>query len=361
MEKKDKELYQRLKEFLDLKAISRHEEAVVEKLKENLNSNLEYQRDGLGSIIFSQKNKKANTPLISVVAHMDEVGYYIQDILDNGQLRISPIGGLWPLTVIGTKAIVINDEAKEFPGVFGHTSIHILEKEKVNKAPLTTDLFVDLGFSSKKEVEQNKISVANQVYLTGEAFVMNKKYVVGKAMDNRAGVLVIDQLLQRLAQKDLNCQMYLAGSVQEEVGTRGAKTIAQILKSDISIAIDTCAAHDTYKAIKGIQKLGEGAALRIKDGGTIMDPKLVNWILEIAKEKNIKAYKYVAQGGGTDAAALQYGNKGVATITISLPQRYLHSPLGVCHIDDIKAAIDLIEQIILKLNSKTYQDKIAYQ
>lgn len=355
-------IFQTVKKYCQIDGISRYEDKVVEELKRSvMDDNLICQRDGMGSVIFSQKNNNSDGPIIQIAAHMDEVGFIVQDITDKGQLRLSMIGGIWPLTVIGSKAIVYASNGKKYEGVFGHTSIHILEIEKRTKAPELKDLFVDLGFKSKEEAEKAGIEVADRVLLTGDVFLMNNDYVVGKAIDNRAGVAVLEHLVNRLKDKKLNNKPYFVGTVQEEVGTRGAKTSVQKIKPNIAIAIDTCAAHDTMGAISGIQELGLGAALRIKDGGTLMDPKLVNYLMEIAKENNIKAYKYVAQGGGTDAAELQYGNEGVATITISLPQRYLHSPLGVCHLEDLEAAIDLIEKFILKLNKEDFETKISYK
>lgn len=361
MNEKDKKLFDKLKGYMDIHGMSRYEEEVANQLKKTVNEKLMYERDGLESMIISQKNKK-NGPVIQIAAHMDEVGFIVQDILDNGQLNLSMIGGVWPLTVIGTKGILYLSSGKKLEGVFGHTSIHILEIEKRAKAPELKDLFLDIALSSKKEAIEIGIEVGNRVCLTGDVFSFGKdgKYVAGKAMDNRAGVTIVDELIMRLRDKELPNQTYFVGTTQEEVGTRGAKTSVSKIKPDIAIAIDTCAAHDTFGAIPGIQKLGDGAALRIKDGGTLMDPKLINYIMDVAKENNIKAYKYVAQGGGTDAAELQYGSNGVATITISLPQRYLHSPLGVCHLDDINATIELIEKLILTINQKTFDEKIKY-
>jgi endoglucanase len=245
--------------------------------------------------------------------------------------------------------------------VFGHTSIHILEKEKVAKAMALKDMFVDIGAISKKEVEKLGIEPADRIYLSGESFRMhNSDYVVGKAMDNRAGVTIIDQVVNQLAKETLPNDTYIVGTVQEEVGTRGAKTSVSLINPDVAIAIDTCASHDTYKAIPGIQKLGKGIALRVKDGGTLMDPKLVKYIYDLAKKHKIPAYKFVAQGGGTDAAALQYGEGGVATITLSIPQRYLHSPLGVSNLIDIKAGIDLIVEFIKSFDAKALSS-IAYK
>lgn len=362
MKKEIKDMYNKVKKYCEIDGLSRYEDAVVDELKKSTkSSNIVYERDGMGSIIFSQKNKPKTGPIIQIAAHMDEVGFIVQDITDNGQLRLSMIGGIWPLTVIGTKAVVYNAKGKKYEGVFGHTSIHILETEKRNKVPELKDLYVDLGFKTKKEAENNHIEVGNRVCLTGDCFAMNEEYVVAKAMDNRAGVAVLEEVINRVKNVKLKNQVYFVGTVQEEVGTRGAKTSVQKIKPNIAIALDTCASHDTYQAIPGTQELGKGAALRIKDMGTLMDPKLVDYLMKLSKEYKIPVYKYVAQGGGTDAAELQYGNGGVATITISLPQRYLHSPLGVCNIKDLIAAADLIEKFLLKMDEKEYKKYLSYE
>lgn len=362
MKKEFKQMYEKVKKYCQIDGLSRYEEDVVEEIKKSTESaNLMYERDGMGSIIISQKNKPKTGPIIQIAAHMDEVGFIVQNITDKGQLRLSMIGGIWPLTVIGTKAIVYNAKGKKYEGVFGHTSIHILEVEKRNKVPELKDLYVDLGFKTKKEAEDNLIEVGSRVCLTGDCFTMNDEYVVAKAMDNRAGVAVLDEVINRIKNIKLKNQVYFVGTVQEEVGTRGAKTSVQKIKPNIAIALDTCASHDTYQAIPGTQELGKGAALRIKDMSTLMDPKLVDYLMKLSKEYKIPVYKYVAQGGGTDAAELQYGNGGVSTITISLPQRYLHSPLGVCNLKDLIAAADLIEKFLLKMDEIEYKKYLSYK
>lgn len=362
MSNKIDEMYNKVKKYCQINGMSRYEEGVVEELKKSTeDKNLIIERDGMGSVIFSQKNKPILGPIIQIAAHMDEVGFIVQDITEKGQLKLSMIGGIWPITVIGTKAIVQTSNGKTYEGIFGHTSIHILEVEKRNKCPELKEMFVDLGFKSKVEAQEAGIEIADRVNLTGDVFRMNEKYVVGKAVDNRVGVAILEEVINRLKTKKLENQVYFVGTVQEEVGTRGAKTSVNKIKPNIAIAIDTCASHDTFGAIPGIQELGNGAALRIKDMGTLMDPKLVDYLMKIAKEHNIKAYKYVAQGGGTDAAELQYGSDGVATITISIPQRYLHSPLGVAHLDDIISVADLLEKFILKMNEKEYETYIKYK
>ncbi|MGZ9431538.1 M42 family metallopeptidase [Mycoplasma sp. CB776] len=361
MKNNKEEIFKKLKEYMEIEGVSRREEKVANKLKSNtMSENLNYEYDNFGSLIITKKNHNQG-PKIMVTAHMDEVGYTVLDILENGQVRVATIGGIWANVIIGTKAKLVTSENKEFYGVFGHTSIHILERDKIQKAVTTKDLFVDFGFKDKKEVEEQGVQAGDIIYIHGETFrLFNQDLVVGKAMDNRAGVTVLDFLVNNLKDEKLNNIPYFVGTVQEEVGTRGAKTSVSKINPDIAIAIDTTASHDTYQTISGRQKLGNGVAIRVQDRGTMMDPKLIEVLMQLAKNKGIKIYKFVAQGGGTDATELQYGKGGVATVTISIPQRYLHSPLGVCDLNDLQAVIQLLTEFFKFMNNEEY-NKIQYK
>ncbi|UWD34445.1 M42 family metallopeptidase [Mesomycoplasma molare] len=349
-------VFSRLKEYMEIEGVSRYEDNVVEALKNNTkDANVEYSRDRFGSLIMTKKGHTSG-PKIMLAAHMDEVGYAVLDILDNGQIKVSPIGGLWPTVVVGTKAKLIASSGKEFYGIFGHTSIHIMEREKISKAMTTKDLFVDFGFKDKKEAEEQGIEPGDRILMHGETFrLYNSDLVAGKSMDNRAGVTVLDQIINRLKDQKLPNRPYFVGTVQEEVGTRGAKTSVSLIEPDIAFAIDTGASHDTDGAIKGDPKLGLGVAINIQDYETMMDPKLVKILTDIAKKHNIPVYKYVAQGGGTDAAELQYGKGGVPTISLSIPQRYLHSPLGVASLFDMEALINLMVEFLKAFDQKTFE------
>lgn len=351
---KYKDLFDRLNVYMNIEAMSRFEEPVVDELKRNISSSkFEITRDGFGSFIALKKSKKANAPKVMVAAHMDEVGYLVRMIKDNGNILVSPVGGVWPTTVVGTKAkLVTNSENKVFYGVFGHTSIHILEAEKVTKAITNKELFVDFGFMSKKEVEEAGIEIGDRIYISGETIKFPNEIVGGKAMDNRAGVTAMEFIAKNIQDLELDCDVYLVGTVQEEVGTRGAKASVSIINPDVAFAVDTGASHDTSDCIPGVPVLGKGAAILVKDGGTLTDPKLVNDLMTISKEKDIKAYKYIAEGGGTDASELQYGKGGVSTVTVSIPQRYLHSPIGLASLVDIEATIDLVTEFIKSFNSE---------
>ncbi|MDZ7293418.1 zinc-binding metallopeptidase family protein [Mycoplasmopsis pulmonis] len=355
-------LFNRLKEYMELEAMSRYEEPVVEALRKNISKGFVSSRDGLGSLILKHEKSKSNSPRIMVAAHMDEVGYTLREVETNGQVRLSAVGGIWPTVVIGTKAkLYVNATGKTYDGVFGHTSIHIMDPAKFKEAIQTNDLYADFGFESKEKAEQLQVSAGDRVYLSGQTIRLHDPNLVGgKAMDNRAGVTVLDYIAQHIQNVDLPNETFLVGTVQEEVGLRGAKASVGIVEPDIAIALDTCASHDTLGAKQGIQKLGNGAALRIQDQGTMMDPKLVEFIFALAKKHNIPAYKYVAQGGGTDAGELQFGKKGVATITISIPQRYLHSPIGVASLVDLKACGDLIVEFLKSFDKEAFE-KMKYK
>ncbi|MBU4690037.1 M42 family metallopeptidase [Mycoplasma zalophidermidis] len=344
----------RLKEYMEIEAMSRYEEPVAQALKNNTQSNnLEYTRDGFGSLIISNKQTDPNAPVIMIAAHMDEVGYFVRSIEENGNMLVSPVGGIWPATVIGTKCkLVTNKDNKIIYGVFGHTSIHILESEKISKVPTNKELYIDCGFNSKQEALDFGIEAGDRVYMSGEAIDMPNNLIAGKAMDNRAGVTVIDFLANNIKDLKLPNKTYIVGTVQEEVGLRGAKTATSIIDADVAIAIDTCASHDTTGCIKGGTKLGDGVALLVKDGGLLTNPKLTEMLMSLARKHNIPAYKYISEGGGNDATSLQYGKGGVPAITFSLPQRYLHSPIGVCSLVDIQAAIDLATEFVKTFNAE---------
>lgn len=351
-----KEIAEILKKYMEIEAISRYEEPVARELiKSTKNPNFTYSRDALGSLIIHKASKVKNAPKVMIAAHMDEVGYMVRKIESNGQMLVTTVGGVWPSVVIGTRAkLITNKDKREFIGLFGHTSIHILEREKVSKAMTEKELFIDFGFKSDKEVAEAGIEIGDPVYMDGETIMLANDLVCGKAMDNRAGITSLQMIANAVADIDLACDLYLVGTVQEEVGTRGAKTSVSIINPDISIALDTGASHDTLNCIPGVPVLGNGAALLVKDSGTMMDPGLLEMLMRVARDNKIKAYKYVAEGGGTDASQLQYAQGGAATITVSIPQRYLHSPLGVCSLVDIEASVNILIEFVKIFNENLY-------
>ncbi|WP_029512979.1 M42 family metallopeptidase [Mycoplasmopsis iners] len=354
---------EQLIKYMELEAPSRFEQPVAKMLLENIDQKqYEVSYDNFGSIILHKKSKNPNAPKVMIAAHMDEVGFLVKDVAKTGQILVKPIGGIWPNVVVGTKATLVTNDNQKYLGIFGHTSIHIMQAEKVQKAVTMNDLYVDFGFVSDEEAKNKGVEIGNVIYMSGETIHFdNPDLIAGKAMDNRAGVCVLQYIANKLANENLDVDLYLVGTVQEEVGTRGAVTSVSLINPQIAIALDTTSSHDTPNVIAGTTKLGYGAALRIMDGAMLADPKLTEFLCEIGKNKNIAHYKFISMGGGTDASELQYSKGGAATITISLPQRYLHSPIGMCNLNDLLSAGDLLVEFAKAMNEKQYTNKIMYK
>lgn len=355
---RENQFKERLIKYMEIEAMSRYEEPVVNELKKELaNEGFEFSRDNFGCLIMHKPSKNPNAPKVLLAAHMDEVGYVVRNFDKKGQLYLSTVGGVWPCAVIGTKAKLITSNNETFIGLFGHTSIHIMQEEERKKAITENELFADFGFKGDEDAIAHGVNVGDRVYMSGETILFNDQNLIGgKAMDNRAGVTVLEFVAKAVAKLDLDIDLYLVGSVQEEVGTRGAKTVASMIDPDIAIAVDTSASHDTPNTIPGNVSLYKGAALRLKDRGTMMDPKLVQFFVDLSKKYNIPTFKYVAMGGGTDAFELQFSKGGAATLTISLPQRYLHSPIGVCCISDLLAAVDLLTKFLTDFKQSDWEN-----
>ncbi|QJR44097.1 M42 family metallopeptidase [Mycoplasma miroungirhinis] len=359
-----KQFKEKLIKYMELEAMSRYEEPVANELKNSTKSpNFQYSYDNFGSLIIFKKSKINNAPKVMISAHMDEVGYIVRMIDKTGQLLLMPIGGIWASVAVATKAtLVTNKDNKRFIGVFGHTSIHVMTPNQVNNALKNNELFADFGFKNYQDAVDNGVEVGDRVYMSGETIIFNDEDLIGgKAMDNRAGVMTLEYIANEIKDLELACDVYLVGTVQEEVGTRGAKTSVTLIEPDIAIALDTTTSHDTYSIVEGNTKLQAGAALRVFDRDTLMDPKLINFIVNIGLKNNINFYKYVAVGGGTDAGELQYGKGGVSTLTISIPQRYLHSPIGVSSIHDMMSSGNLIIEFLKKLTPNTYLENIKHK
>lgn len=345
-----KETFKYLEYFLNRDGISGFEKDIAEAyINEVKKHGAKIERDGLGSVIASIGEKG---PKLMFASHMDEVGWVVQQITDGGMIRLSDIGGHWNHTILASQVKVIGRSGKEFVGVIGSTSVHILPAEQRTKVMELKDIFVDLGFNNRDEVEKAGISVGDQVVRISKATLLadGDKYMA-KAIDNRVGVAIIAKIIENLKGKKIDNQLFAVATAQEEVGLRGGRTSMQKIQPDIAIAIDTTASHDTPNVIPGDSKLGKGVAITMKDNSAIANPMLANYLYDLAKEKKIPVYKYVSQGGGNDSGITQYSQAGIPVVTIAIPTRYLHTPFEVGSIKDFEAIVELMTEFVLKLNN----------
>jgi len=307
--------------------------------------------DNMGNIVAYRKGLSAKRLMLA--AHMDEIGFIVKHIDDQGFIRFLPIGGFDPKTLTAQRVVIHGK--KNIIGVMGSKPIHIMKSEEKNKAVEIESFFIDTGMS-KDEVEKY-IFVGDPITRERELIEMGD-CVNGKSLDNRVSVYVLIECLKNLYKKELPYDVYAVFTVQEEVGLRGAQVASQEINPDFGIVIDTTIAYDVPGAAphENISKLGEGVAIKIMDGSVISDLRMVDFMKKNAKKYKIKWQSELLPAGGTDTAYVQRMNKsGSIAGAISIPTRHIHQVIESCHKDDIEAAIELLTNCILNIDDYNWK------
>ena len=315
--------------------------------------NLKYQFDNLGSLAIIKEGTDKKAPLISISTHMDEIGFMITKIEKNGFLRITSLGGWWGHVLLGQILNVTTSKGTIIPGVVGSTPPHILTPAQRKTVLKVRELFLDLGVSSKEEVEKLGIKVGSIAAPNTSAFQMsNPSLIVGKALDNRISVAAGIDVLRKLSKVEHEATVMLICTTQEEVGLRGARTSSWKWTPDLGIALDTTIANDT-PGIEGREtKIGTGVALSLFDSSVIANEKLFSFVEKTAQSNDIKYTLDSLTGGGTDSGVIHLTKDGVLNMTISIPTRYMHSHNTIASIDDAEEASKLLVEIIKVFNKR---------
>ncbi len=307
--------------------------------------------DVLGNVIGFKQGQGAarDRRRVMVVAHMDEIGFIVSHIDENGFLRIDPVGGINPKTIVAQRVKVFGK--KVLPGVIGSKPIHIMKEEERKKPVEIEEMFIDLGLPGK---EVKKLVEMGDPVAMDQSFMQLGDTYCSKALDDRAGIYVMIEALKKV--KGNKADIYAVGSVQEEVGLRGALTSAFNVEPDVGIALDVTLACDVPGAAKhqSITTLGKGTAIKLKDSSSLSNPKLVKKLRSLAKKKKIKHQLEILPRGGTDAGAMQRSRGGAAVCTISVPTRYVHSVVEMIHKDDLKASVDLLAAFLNVAHEGSY-------
>jgi len=307
----------------------------------------EIKVDNLGNIIAIKKGKESKK--VMVAAHMDEIGFIVKHIDDNGFIKFHPLGGFDPKTLSSQRVIVHGK--KDLIGVMGTKPIHIMKVEERKKSVELDDFFIDLGMT-KKEVEKH-IEIGNPVTRERELIEMGD-CVNGKSLDNRIAVYILIETLKLLKNKKLPYDLYACFTVQEEVGIRGAQVASQEINPDFGFGLDTTIAYDVpgSQAHEQVTKLGDGVAIKIMDSSAIADYRMLAFMKQTAIKNKIKWQPELLPAGGTDTANVQRMNKGGAiTGAISIPTRHIHQVIETVHKKDIISSIDLLKECILGLDT----------
>jgi len=308
----------------------------------------EVRHDNMGNITAIVKGKSRKK--VMVAAHMDEIGFMVTHIDDNGFLRFHTLGGFDPKTLSSQRVIVHGK--KDLIGVMGSKPIHIMSPEERTKAPKITDFFIDMGMG-KKEVEKY-IQIGDPVTRQRELIEMGD-CVNCKSIDNRVSVFILLEVLKKIDK--LPYDLYAVFTVQEEVGIRGANVSSLEIQPDFGFGLDTTIAFDTPGAAahERVTSLGDGAAIKIMDASTICDYRMVRYMKRIADKHKIKWQPEILTAGGTDTAGIQRMNAGGAISgAVSIPTRHIHSVVEMANKQDIDGAIDLLTHCISELDSEDW-------
>ncbi|MDH5475280.1 MAG: M42 family metallopeptidase [Cyclobacteriaceae bacterium] len=312
----------------------------------------ELEVDNMGNIITLKKGKDA-TKKAMVGAHMDEIGFMVSHIDDNGFLRFTTLGGFDPKTLTAQRVVVHGK--KDLVGVMGTKPIHVMSAEERTKMPKTTDYYVDMGM--KKEEVEKYISIGNPITRERELIEMGD-CVNCKSIDNRVSVFVLIETLRAL--KDVPYDIYGVFTVQEEVGIRGANVAAHKINPDFGFGLDTTIAFDLPGAQphEMVTKLGDGTAIKILDAMTICDYRMVDYMKKVAEEKKIKWQNEILTAGGTDTAGIQrMGKDGAISGAVSIPTRHLHQVIEMAHKEDVEGSIALLKACLEELDQYDWSHK----
>lgn len=301
--------------------------------------------------------KSGNGPTVALIAHMDEIGFMVQGITEDGFLLLVPLGGWWNHTLPSQRVLVQTRDARRIPGQIGTRPPHLLPESQRNQVMPNDALFVDIGASSRTEVEGLGITIGCAVVPDVRLQPLEVAHRwMGKAFDNRAGVYCMIEAMRRLAQQELNCCVRAIGTVQEEVGTRGARALSAEMVPDLAIILEGPPADDTFGQSSVCRQgvLGKGVQVRLFDPTNITPPALVDFVLGIAAQEGIPCQPTVRRSGGTDAAASYPNWNGVPAIVLGVPTRYIHSHNGILDDRDLEACVELTCAIVRNINSHSH-------
>ena len=278
-----------------------------------------------------------------LAAHMDEIGLMVQYIDEKGFIRFVGVGG-WYNPVLVSQRVILHGEKGDVPGVLGMKPPHVMEEADRKKPIELANLFIDVGAHSAEEVEAMGITVGTTVTIDRDYQPLAGTVVTGKALDNRVGCAMLIGALKEMETKHT---IYAVFTVQEEVGLKGAKTAAFSLNPDVAIATDVTIPGDS----PGIERrkapvfMGEGPVVVMVSAsgrGHLADPRMVDWLKKTAKKHDIKIQLEVGDGGNTDASAINFERGGIPSVPVSVPARYIHSPVEVIDLKDLQGAIELL-------------------
>jgi endoglucanase len=346
-----------LKTLTEAHGVPGYESPVREIVRKYYEALGEVSQDKIGSLI-CRKTGKFLSPKVMLAGHLDEIGFMVKYVTEEGFIKFLPLGGWYDQVLLGQR-VVIKSASGDVIGVMGAKPPHLLSKEDSKKIVEKKDMYIDVGASSKKEVEDFGVRAGDPIVPLADFITMaNQKVYLSKAFDDRVGVALTIAVLQALNNIDHPNTVFGVATTMEEVGVRGATTSVRAVDPDVAIILESDIAGDVpgIKLDESNIKLGKGPTVVIYDARMIPNIKLRDLLLKTAEEIGVPVQLSYIEGGATDGAAIHLHGTGVPTVVIGVAARHIHSHSGILHRDDYDAALKLVLALIQKLNQAIVQD-----
>lgn len=343
-----------LKELTEAHGVPGYEapvRAVVRKYLESLGT---LTQDKIGSVICRKKGS-SDTPRVMIAGHMDEIGFMVKYITEEGFLKFLPLGGWFDQVLLGQR-VVIKTRQGDIVGVVGAKPPHLLPVDERNKVVPKKDMYIDIGASSRAEVESAGVRPGDPVVPRADFVTLaNQKSYLSKAFDDRVGTALVISALQSLQGQAHPNTVYGVATVMEEVGIRGATTSVRAVDPDVAIVLESDIAGD----VPGIEeeesavKLGKGPTILLYDARMIPNLKLRDLVLDTAREIGVPVQTSYVEGGATDGGAIHLHDTGVPTVVMGVAARHIHSHSSIIHRDDYDYAVKLLSTLLMRLDTAT--------
>lgn len=313
--------------------------------------------DKLGTVTFVAKGV-TDGPRVLLAGHVDEVGFVVSSISKEGFLTFNTLGGWWSQVLLGQR-VVIRTNKGDVHGVIAAKPPHILPQEERKKMVERKDMFLDIGATSKEEAEATGVKIGDPaVPWSPFSLVQDGKVAMGKAFDDRIGAFILMEAIRRIKEQGLAHPntVYGAATVQEEVGLRGAQTIAHVVDPDVAIVLEVDIAGDVpgIKPHEAPTKMGKGPSLVTFDRSMIPNQPLKEFVIDVAKQAQIPL-QLSHVSGGTDAGRIHMSRAGCPSVVIGVPTRHIHSHVGLLSLKDTENAVRLTIELIKRLDAKTVE------
>lgn len=333
-----------LKTLTSLSGVSSWEDDVLAFIEKEISCCCDLVKyDKMGNLLCFKKGRNQGKTLM-FAAHTDEVGFLVNGITDDGYLKFSSIG-IDSRILLGLRVFVGKDK---IPGVIGIKAVHLTTREERSQAVKEKDMYIDIGVCSKEDAEK-LVQKGDYISFDSDWQEFGNDKIKAKALDDRAGCAALIKLIK---EAEFEYDTWCAFTVQEEVGLRGGKVAAKTILPDIFIALESTTCSDIPDMEKGmnVTKMGEGVALSYMDGGFMADRKLVSSLVSLAKKKNIPCQLKSYASGGNEVRAAQTAGSGIIAAALSVPCRYLHSPISVIDKSDYESMYLLAKELCENLS-----------